>query len=249
MTEVVTKCNLVYNHGKEDRSETVCRFHTQISTSIDYLQPASHLSWKNEKGCIPPNLRVLYIDRCTSKSWRTSRWVRWSHLPDVHPLTRWTGHPQPTSSTIETALDDDAPGPQGFSESIWTPFFTSRTEDDHGCLRVNVLAGTDLEATLEVGRTPFLYVIVLLHKPKRLGMNVCSQTMILFTVFGIYSEPAIYNTINPLDPLWFPYARYSRDTQRKFYNKVRTLHMHFERYIFALEDGQGTILRLVEPDL
>ncbi len=52
----------------------------------------------------------------------------------------------------------------------------------------------------------------------------------------------------PWDPLLFLYATYHRHTQRKFYNKVWRLHMHFESYIFALEDDQSTMLRLVEPD-
>lgn len=166
----------------------------------------------------------------------------------TYPLTQWTGHPQKLYSTIETTLYDDVSGPRGYSEPILTPFFIPQSESAHGCLRVNVLAGTDLETTLGVGQTPFLYAIGLLHKAKRLGTIVGSQEGLLFTIFDIYSRPALYDTINPLDPLLFARATASLDEQRKFYNRVWRLYMHSDRYILVFAIGQRRKLRLVMPD-
>lgn len=160
---------------------------------------------------------------------------------NVHDLG--TGH-----STLETALYDDPPGHRGLPQLQLNSFFVSGSESACGCLRIHVVAGSDLEATLGVGQTPFLYGIGRLQKAKRSGKKIDSEAeQFLFSVFDIYSKPEQYDTINPWDPLLFLLGKDSKDEQKKFYSKVWRLHMNFDLDILVFTFGQGAILRLVEP--
>ena len=129
------------------------------------------------------------------------------------------------------------------------PFHVSGSEDASGCLRINVVVGSDFEATLPVGERPFLDAIGLIQKAKQLGTKVDDgQVKFLCSTFDKYSESAQYDKINRWDPKLFLDATGTRDDQKNFYSKVWRLHMHFECYIFVVAIGQRASLRLIEPD-
>lgn len=142
---------------------------------------------------------------------------------------------------------DAPPSPRG--SLPWNPLFVSSSQDSYGCLRLNVVAGTDLEATLGVGEMPFLYAIGQLQKAKWLGTHVGNQAeRNVCSIFHVYSEPTRRNEINPLDPWLFTLATGTQDEQREFYGKVWRLHMYFNCHIFVFAVGQGAILKLIKPD-
>lgn len=83
----------------------------------------------------------------------------------------------------------------------------SQIEGGYNCLRVNVFAGSDLEAALGVGQMPFLYVIGLLQKAKWLGTNVDTPAgRYLMTTLHVYLRPGYPDSINCWDPWLFEFA-------------------------------------------